>query len=64
MRKPASGSPKPSPRAVRLHHLRIAAAQIETIGEYYRLRARSTRATYVGILCGVLGSAAMIAAFA
>jgi hypothetical protein len=51
-------------RAARLHHLRVAAAQIETIGDYYRLRARSTRATYGGILCGLLGSAAIIAAFA
>jgi hypothetical protein len=51
-------------RAVRLRHLRVAAAQIETIGNYYRLRARSTRATYGGILCGLLGSTAIIAAFA
>jgi hypothetical protein len=51
-------------RAARLHHLRVTAAQIETIGDYYRLRARSTRATYGGIFCGLLGSAAIIAAFA
>lgn len=50
-------------RAVRLAELRSAAAQIATIGDYYRLRARSTRATYGGILCFVAGSAAIIAAF-
>jgi hypothetical protein len=51
-------------RTVRLLELRTAAAQIVTIGEYYKLRARSTRATYGGILCGLIGSAAIIAAFA
>lgn len=51
-------------RTVRLHELRAAAAQIVTIGEYYKLRARSTRATYGGVLCGLIGSAAIIAAFA
>ena len=51
-------------RTVRLLELRTAAAQIVTIGEYYKLRARSTRATYGGILCGLVGSAAIIAAFA
>jgi hypothetical protein len=51
-------------RTVRLWELRTAAAQIVTIGEYYKLRARSTRATYGGILCGLIGSAAIIAAFA
>jgi hypothetical protein len=51
-------------RTVRLQELRTAAAQIVTIGEYYKLRARSTRATYGGILCGLIGSAAIIAAFA
>ncbi len=51
-------------RTARLLELRTAAAQIVTIGEYYKLRARSTRATYGGILCGLIGSAAIIAAFA
>jgi hypothetical protein len=51
-------------RTVRLLELRTAAGQIVTIGEYYKLRARSTRATYGGILCGLIGSAAIIAAFA
>jgi hypothetical protein len=50
-------------RAVRLSELRSAAAQIATIGDYYRLRSRSTRATYGGILCFLIGSAAIIAAF-
>jgi hypothetical protein len=30
---------------------------------YYKLRGRSTRATYGGIACTLLGSAAIIAAF-
>lgn len=51
-------------RTTRLLELRTAAAQIVTIGEYYKLRARSTRATYGGILCGLIGSTAVIAAFA
>jgi hypothetical protein len=38
-------------RAVRLTELRQAAAQVAVIGEYYKLRSRSTRATYGGILC-------------
>lgn len=50
--------------AARLQELRVTAAQIETIGDYYKLRARSTLATYVGVLCGLAGSAAIIAAFA
>ena len=50
-------------RAVRLAELRSAAAQIATIGDYYRLRTRSTRATYGGMLCFLVGSAAIIAAF-
>ena len=33
-------------RAARLLELRTAAARIATVGEYYKLRARSTRATY------------------
>ena len=51
-------------RAVRLVDLRNAAASIITIGEYYALRGRSTWATYGGILCGLIGTAAIIAAFA
>jgi hypothetical protein len=51
-------------RTARLLELRTAAAQIVTIGEFYKLRARSTRATYGGILCALIGSASIIAAFA
>jgi hypothetical protein len=51
-------------RAARLRELRAAAAMIATIGEYYTLRYRSSWATYGGILCGLLGTAATIAAFA
>ena len=51
-------------RAARLLELRTAGARIATVGEYYRLRARSTRATYGGVLSGVLGTAAIVAAFA
>jgi hypothetical protein len=50
-------------RAARLQELRDAAAQVATIGEYYHLRYRSAWATYCGILCGLLGAAAVIAAF-
>ena len=51
-------------RAARLLELRTAGARIATVGEYYRLRARSTRATYGGVVSGVLGTAAIVAAFA
>ncbi len=50
-------------RAIRLTELRHAAAQVAAIAEYYRLRARSTRATYGGILCTMIGIAAILAAF-
>lgn len=50
-------------RAVRLTELRHAAAQVAIIGEYYKLRARSTRATYGGILCTLIGIAAILIAF-
>jgi hypothetical protein len=51
-------------RAARLAELRSAAASIATIGEYYATRTRSTWATYGGILSGLTGTAAIIAAFA
>jgi hypothetical protein len=51
-------------RTARLLELRVAAARIATIGEYYALRTRSTQATYGGIVCGVLGTAAIVLAFA
>jgi hypothetical protein len=50
-------------RGLRLTELRHAAAQVALIGEYYKLRARSTRATYGGILCTLLGAAAILTAF-
>lgn len=50
-------------RAARLLELRTAAAQVTAVGEYYALRARSTRATYGGIVCGLLGTAAIVLAF-
>jgi hypothetical protein len=51
-------------RAARLHELRDAAAQVAMIGEYYHLRYRSALATYGGVLCGLAGTAAVVAAFA
>jgi hypothetical protein len=51
-------------RSARLVELRTAAARIATIGEYYKLRARSTRATYGGVLFGLIGTTAIIMAFA
>lgn len=53
-----------SARAARLQELRDAAAQVATIGEFYHLRYRSALATYGGILCGLAGAAAVVAAFA
>lgn len=50
-------------RAARLLELRTAATNVATVGEYYALRARSTRATYGGIVCGLLGTAAIVLAF-
>jgi hypothetical protein len=51
-------------RAARLLELRVAAARIATVGEYYKLRHRSSWATYAGVLCGLAGTAAIVAAFA
>jgi hypothetical protein len=51
-------------RAARLLELRLAAARIATVGEYYKLRHRSSWATYAGVLCGLLGTAATVTAFA
>lgn len=51
-------------RAARLLELRAAAARIATVGEYYKLRHRSSWATYAGLVCGLLGTAAIVAAFA
>jgi hypothetical protein len=51
-------------RAARLHELRDAAAQVAMIAEYYHLRYRSALATYGGVLSGLAGTAAVVAAFA
>ena len=51
-------------RAARLLELRATAAMVATVGEYYKLRHRSSWATYGGILCGLLGTAAIVTAFA
>ena len=51
-------------RATRLRELRAAAAMVATVGEYYTLRYRSSWATYGGILCGLLATAAIVTAFA
>jgi hypothetical protein len=51
-------------RSARLVELRTACARIATIGEYYKLRTRSTRATYGGVVSGLIGTAAIVVAFA
>jgi hypothetical protein len=51
-------------RIARLLELRTAAASIAVIGEFYALRARSTQATYLGTLFGMLGTAGIVLAFA
>jgi hypothetical protein len=51
-------------RAARLLELRTVGARIATVNEYYWLQARSTRTTYIGIICGVADTAAIVAAFA
>jgi hypothetical protein len=51
-------------RVARLRELRDAAAIVATIGEFYRVRNRSSWATYGGLTCGLLGTAAIVTAFA
>lgn len=51
-------------RAARLRELRAAATLVASVGEYYALRYRSSWATYGGILCGLLATAAIVLAFA
>ena len=51
-------------RAGTLAELRVTADRIAMIGEYYKLRYRSSWATYGGVLCGLCGTAAVVAAFA
>lgn len=50
-------------RAARLMQLRVAAARIAAIGEYYKLRTRSSWATYGGLPMGLLATAAIVTAF-
>lgn len=50
-------------RAARLKELRDASCQVAVIGEFYRLRFRSSWATYAGLFCGLLGTASVISTF-
>ena len=50
-------------RAARLLQLRLAAGQIASIGEYYKLRRRNSCAIFFGVPFGVLATAALVAAF-
>lgn len=50
--------------SARLVELRTACARIAPVGGYYKLRARSTRATYGGFLSGLIGAIAIVMAFA
>lgn len=49
-------------RAARLYELRAAAAGIVAIGVYYKVRARSTVATWGGVAFGLLGMALIVLA--
>jgi hypothetical protein len=51
-------------RSARLRELRDAAARVATIGEFYRVLHRSSLATYLGLSCGLLGTIAVVLAFA
>jgi hypothetical protein len=51
-------------RSARLRELRDAAARVATIGEFYRVRHRSTWATYAGLPCGLIGTMMVVLAFA
>lgn len=51
-------------RAARLHELRTAAAGVVVLGAYYQVRARSTNATYWGVVFGFLGLITIVAAVA
>jgi len=51
-------------RAARLLELRATAARITSIGECYELKARSTEGMYGGTICGLIGTAAIVLAFA
>jgi hypothetical protein len=51
-------------RATRLEELHASASMVTTIGEFYRLRRRSKVTTWIGCICGAIGVAAIVAAFA
>jgi hypothetical protein len=53
-----------SARGARLLEVRTSAAQVATVGEYYKLRTRSSWATFGGVVSGLLGAAGIIAFFA
>ena len=50
-------------RTVRLIELRGAAGRIAAIGEYYMLRARTTRDTYIGVTLALAGTTSIVGAF-
>jgi hypothetical protein len=50
-------------RVARLMELRQAASQVVAVADYYKLRRRSTHATYLGGLCAITATAAIVAAF-
>ena len=49
-------------RIDRLKELKHAAVEIATIGEFYRLRRRSTVASYAGVVCAAMGTSCLVAA--
>jgi hypothetical protein len=51
-------------RATKLEELHACASMVTTIGEFHRLRRRSTVTSWIGCICGALGVAAIVAAFA
>jgi hypothetical protein len=53
----------PAARHARLKELRNAAGRVAAIGEFYRVRFRSTCATYYGLFTGLAGTAGIVAAF-
>jgi hypothetical protein len=50
-------------RAARLQEWRTAASRIALIGEFYVVSYRSSRATYIGTLLGLIGTALIVWAF-
>jgi hypothetical protein len=50
-------------RVARLSEFRRAASEVVAIADYYELHRRSSIATYLGGLCAILATAAIVAAF-